>query len=403
MTSALFIARRYLFSPKSHNAINIVSGVSAAAVMVVTAAMVCVMSVMNGFEQVVERLFSHFDPELRIEVVEGKFFSCDTEAFDRVRALPEVAVFAETIEETALIEFDDKQQPATLKGVDTEFEQLTCIDSILIDGQYIIHDGAFERTVMGQGLAAQMGIGAHFVKPIHLYAPKRDQRVNLMRPDESFEQATCFISGIFAVNQAKYDDGMMLVSLPLAQRLFHYAPHQVTAVELKLTPTSTLPQTQKQIQQILGDSFSVLNRYEQQASFYRMVHIEKLLTAILLVFILLIASFNLIGSLSMLIIDKQNDIRTLSYLGADLPLIRRIFLFEGWLISSIGAVAGIVLGVALCLSQEHFGWLKMGNGAEYILSAYPVALQWSDVAIVLLLVLAIGWVVAWIPAKKIEP
>ncbi len=399
MQPSLFIARRYLFSQKSHNAINVVSGVSAAAVAVVTAAMLCVMSVLNGFEEVIESMFSRFDADIRIEAAEGKSFDCGTEAFDRVKALPSVAVFSETIEETALAEYADKQIPAILKGVDDRFEELTEIDSILVDGSYSVYDGAFERAVMGQGLANQLGIGAHFIKGMHLYAPKRDSKVNLLHPEQSFEQGTCFMSGIFAVNQSQYDDAMMLVSIDLTRRLFHYGESEVTAVECKVRD-GRCKEVQKEIQSILGDSYKVMDRYEQQADFFRIVRIEKLLTTLLLVFILLIASFNLLGSLTMLIIDKKANIQTLRHLGADERLIHRIFLYEGWMISLTGAVAGILSGIAICWSQERFGWLRMGNGTEYIISSYPVHLEAWDVVIVFAIVAIIGFASAAIPAYQ---
>ncbi len=409
MNLSLRIAWRYLFAKKSHNAINIVSAVSAAGVCVVTAALVCVLSVMNGFGGLVEQMFSAFDPDLRITPTEGKYFRTDTEAFQTLRQMPEVAVYSETIEETALIAFSDKQVPALLKGVDDNFTELTHIDSILLDGSFSVCDyyddgtgnltRAFERCVLGQGLAAQIGIGAHFVSGIKIYAPKRTGRVNMMRPDQSFNQSAAFISGIFAVNQTKYDDSYMLISLPLARELFEYAPNEATAVELRLTAQGSQLKTQKRIQSLLGDNFRVQNRYEQQADFFRIMEIEKLLTALLLIFILLIASFNVVGSLSMLMIDKQQDALILRNLGATDLQIRNIFLYEGWLISALGAGIGLVLGLTVCLLQQHFGLLKLGNGMDYIISAYPVQVQPLDILLVTLSVLLLGFLAAYIPIK----
>jgi len=393
------IAWRYLWGKKSHNAINIVSGVSAAAVMVVTAAMVCVMSVMNGFGTVIEGMFSTFDPDLRITPKVGKAFSTSTSAFQSIRELDCVNLFAETIEETALVEFEDHQLPALLKGVDSTFAALTQIDSIIVDGKFCVQDGDFNFAVMGVGLSGQLGAGAHFVHPLHLYAPKRDARINMLNPAESFHHNTCYMAGIFAVNQLKYDDHITLVSLSLAQQLFDYPEHTVTAVELKINGSVAAAQTQ--IRHILGDDYLVLNRYEQQADFFHILRIEKWLTALLLVFILLIASFNIIGSLTMLIIDKKNDIRVLHDLGADDKMIRRIFLLEGWLISLLGALLGLVLGVTVCLIQEHFGLIKLGNGTQYVLSAYPVHVEALDLVFVAAIVLALGFVAAWYPAKQV--
>ncbi|MCR4664022.1 MAG: FtsX-like permease family protein [Paludibacteraceae bacterium] len=396
MQPSLFIARRYLVSKKSHNAINIISGVSAAAVAVVTAAMLCVMSVLNGFEDLIEGMFSRFDADIRIETVEGKSFDCANEVFDKVRNLKCVEVFCQTLEETALAEYEDKQIPVMLKGVDEHFEELTEIDSIIVDGSFDVYDGAFDRAVLGLGLANQLGAGAHFVRPLHVYAPKREGRVNMLNPEKSFERGTCFMSGVFAVNQSKYDDQMMLVSLDMARKLFHYGETEVTAVECKVTNNGA----KEQIKSILGDGYKVMDRYEQQEDFFRIVRIEKLLTTLLLAFILLIASFNLLGSLTMLIIDKKANMQTLRHLGASDKMIRRIFMYEGWMISLSGAVAGIVLGIAVCWSQERFGWLKMGNGVDYIVSSYPVSLQWGDVLVVMAIVVLTGLIASAIPSYK---
>lgn len=396
------IAWRYIFSKKSHNAINIVSGVSAAAVGVVTAAMVCVLSVMNGFGSLIETMFSQFDPQLRITATTGKSFSIEDEAIQSVIALPCVELVSQTVEETALIRYKDHQLPAHLMGIDDNFQQLTQIDSIITDGTFSVYDGAFERAVLGQGLANQVGINAHFVGGIHVYSPKRTERVNLMRPDENFNEATVFISSTFAVNQVKYDDTYMLISLPLARYLFDYDSVTVTALNLQLSPDVTTRQTKKQIQHILGDNFQVLDRYEQQADFFRILKIEKLLTILLMAFILLIACFNIISSLSMLMIDKKEDIRILNNLGADLPTIRKIFLYEGWLISSLGAVIGLIVGLILSLIQEHFGLIKLGNGTQYVISAYPVQVQGLDILIVAIVVLLLGFVAAWYPVRKLQ-
>ena len=396
------IAWRYIFSKKSHNAINIVSGVSAAAVGVVTAAMVCVLSVMNGFGSLIETMFSQFDPQLRITATTGKSFSIEDEAIQSVITLPCVELVSQTVEETALIRYKDHQLPAHLMGIDDNFQQLTQIDSIITDGTFSVYDGAFERAVLGQGLANQVGINAHFVGGIHVYSPKRTERVNLMRPDESFNEATVFISSTFAVNQVKYDDTYMLISLPLARYLFDYDSVTVTALNLQLSPDVTTRQTKKQIQHILGDNFQVLDRYEQQADFFRILKIEKLLTILLMAFILLIACFNIISSLSMLMIDKKEDIRILNNLGADLPTIRKIFLYEGWLISSLGAVIGLIVGLILSLIQEHFGLIKLGNGTQYVISAYPVQVQGLDILIVAIVVLLLGFVAAWYPVRKLQ-
>ena len=376
------------------------SGVSAAAVGVVTAAMVCVMSVMNGFGVMVEQLFSQFDPDIRIEAATGKSFRLDPATPASLSSLPSVDMLSESVEETALVYYDDKQMPVQLRGVDTAFAQLTHIDSIITDGKYMVYDGAFERAVLGQGLAWQLGIGAHFVQGMQVYAPKRTGRVNMLRPDESFNRETCFIAGTFAVQQTKYDDALMLVSIHLARRLLDYGDDEVSALLVKVKDGVSIRQAKKELRSVLGNDYQILDRYEQQEDFFRILRIEKLLTALLLAFILLIATFNIIGALSMLIIDKQKDIQILSDLGADHKMIRNIFLYEGWLISALGAAVGLVAGLAICLVQEHFGILKMGSGTEYVVSAYPVAVQGTDILIIAAIVLALGAVAAYIPARN---
>lgn len=402
MKTELKIAWRYLFAKKQYNAIHIISGISAAAIGVVTAAMICVLSVMNGFGVMVEQLFSQFDPDIRIEAVSGKSFHDEGEQFDALRQLPAVALVSQTIEETALLQFEDRQMPVRLCGVDSIFPTLTHIQDIITDGEYEVHDGAFDRAVLGRGLAWQIGVGAHFIHPLQLYAPKRTARVNMLRPDQAFNEEICFIAGTFAVQQAQYDDEMMLVDIPLTRRLLEYGEKEVTALLIQLSPNASARQAERDIQSLLGKDYNVLNRYEQQADFFRILRVEKLLTTLLLVFILLIASFNIIGSLSMLIIDKQSDIQTLSHLGANQQTIRRVFLFEGWMISTLGAICGLVVGLIICLLQEHLGLLKLGNGAEYVASAYPVAVQATDFLIVTIVVLSLGFIAAWIPARRIK-
>ena len=396
------IAWRYLFSKKGHNAINIVSGISAAAIAVVTAAMICVLSVMNGFGALVEKMFSEFDAELLVVPAEGQTLRTDTLPIASLYAREDIEAISMQLEQTALIRYKDHQLPARVMGVDSLFTRTAHIDSIITDGFYSVWDGAFDRAVLGRGLAAQIGINAHFTGALHLYAPERTGKINMLRPDLSLRHEHAFIAGTFAVNQIEYDDQLMLVSLPLAQRLFEYDEHTASALRIQPKSTLKIEDLKLKISKTLGDGYKVLDRYEQQADFFRILRIEKFLTILLLVFILLIASFNIIGSLSMLMIDKRDDIRILSDLGADEPTIRRIFLLEGWFISSLGTLTGLVIGVLLCLGQQHFGWLTLGNGNEYIISAYPVLVQASDILLVAIIVLALGWIAAWYPSHKLQ-
>lgn len=402
MKTELKIAWRYLFAKKQFNAIHIITAISSAAVGVVTAAMICVLSVMNGFGVMVEQLFSQFDPDLRITAKAGKSFSISEEKKHALLELPCVDLLSESISETALIYFEDKQMPVQLMGVDPSFSALTGIENIITDGHYEVYDGAFDRAVLGQGLAWKLGIGARFVHGIQVYAPKREGKVNMLRPDANFNQERCFIAGTFAVNQQKYDDNLMLVDIGLTRRLLDYDSTEVTALQVGVNEAYSIKQTKREIASVLGDGYVLQDRFEQQEDFFRILRVEKLLTALLLIFILLIATFNGIGSLSMLIIDKQQDIRTLSHLGASDGMIRKVFVLEGWMVNTLGAIGGLIVGLGVCLLQEHFGLLKLGNGSEYVLNAYPVAVQGWDIALVSAVVLVLGAVSSWIPARKIN-
>lgn len=402
MKTELKIAWRYLFAKKQFNAIHIITAISSAAVGVVTAAMICVLSVMNGFGVMVEQLFSQFDPDLRITAKAGKSFSISEEKKHALLELPCVDLLSESISETALVYFEDKQMPVQLMGVDTSFSALTGIENIITDGHYEVYDGAFDRAVLGQGLAWKLGIGVRFVHGIQVYAPKREGKVNMLRPDANFNQERCFIAGTFAVNQQKYDDNLMLVDIGLTRRLLDYDSTEVTALQVGVNEAYSIKQTKREIASVLGDGYVLQDRFEQQEDFFRILRVEKLLTALLLIFILLIATFNGIGSLSMLIIDKQQDIRTLSHLGASDGMIRKVFVLEGWMVNTLGAIGGLIVGLGVCLLQEHFGLLKLGNGTEYVLNAYPVAVQGWDIALVSAVVLVLGAVSSWIPARKIN-
>lgn len=395
------IARRYLFSKKSHNAINVISAISSAGVAIGTMALIIVLSVFNGFGKLFTGLFSDFDPELKISLVEGKQFSIETPEMQALRKHSSVAVFSEVIQENALLRFRDKQMPALVKGVnEKEFHEMTRIDSIMFEGEFQLYDGAFERAVPGLGVAATLGLGSYFIDPLYIYAPRRNERINLLRPENSFSESAVFVSGIFSIQQNEYDNQYVLVSLGLARELFDYQPGEVTSVELKLMVGVNPEKAKKEISTLLGAEYSVKDRFEQQESYFTIMRIEKWITFLILSFILLIASFNIIGALSMLIIDKKLDIQTLSNLGADRRLIQLIFLLEGWMISAVGAFVGIVLGAGLSLIQEHWGIVRLGTG--YIIDKYPAVTQFSDLIIVLVTVLTMGFIAVLYPVKYIK-
>lgn len=401
MNLPFYIARRYLFSKKKHNAINIISGISVCGVALATLALVCTLSVFNGFQDMVASFFTAFDPELKITAREGKVFEPGEASLQEVRALPEVDIWTETLEENAMVQYKDRQAMAVIKGVEDNFEQLTSIDSLLYGaGEFILHDSIVDYGILGVELISELGTGLQFVDPLQVYAPKRNVRVNMANPSASFNRGYLFSPGVvFVVNQQKYDARYILTSLDFARDLFNYGT-EVSAIELKLKPDADVSAVQKKISRMLGDDFVVQNRYEQQADVFRIMEIEKFISYLFLTFILTIACFNVIGSLSMLILDKREDVDTLRNLGADDRLIARIFLFEGRLISLFGALAGIVSGLLLCYAQQRFGIISLGGGnGSFIVDAYPVSVHASDVAVVFVTVIAVGFLSVWYPVR----
>ena len=399
MNLPFYIARRYLFSKKKHNAINIISGISVCGVALATLALVCTLSVFNGFQDMVAGFFTAFDPELKITIREGKVFEPQGAAFQEVRSLPEIGVWTETLEENAMVQYKDRQAMAIIKGVEDNFEELTSIDSLLYGaGEFILHDSIVDYGVLGVELISELGTGLQFVDPLQVYAPKRNVRVNMANPSASFNRDYLFSPGVvFVVNQQKYDARYILTSLSFARNLFNYDT-EVSAVELKLKPGTDVTAVQRKIARILGDEFVVLDRYEQQADVFRIMEIEKFISYLFLTFILAIACFNVIGSLSMLILDKREDAETLRNLGADDRLIARIFLFEGRLISLFGALSGIVLGLLLCYIQQRFGIISLGGGSgSFIVDAYPVSVHATDVILIFITVITVGFLSVWYP------
>ena len=397
MNLPFYIARRYLFSKKSHNAINIISMVCVCGVVVATIAVVCALSVYNGFNDLVTGMFSSFDPELKISPRTGKVFDPTTAEFQKVKQLPDIAWFGEVLQDNALVRYHDRQDIAVIKGVDENFSHLTLIDSILIDGSFILKDEVADYATLGVGLSAKLGAKPGFASPLEIYVPKRDEKVNLSNPASSFNQEYAYIGGVFLINQQVYDEGYMILPISLVRQLLKY-DKEVSSIELKLADGVDISSAKKQIKALLGDRFIVQDRYEQQEASFKMMQVEKWMTFLILSFILAIALFNVVGSLSMLMIEKKDDVRTLLNMGADDKLVRRIFLFEGWMISGFGAVIGIVIGLVLCLLQQHFGFIKLGQTAgAFIIDAYPVRVVFTDLLVAFITVAAIGLMAAWYP------
>ena len=406
MNFSFYIAKRYLFSKKSHNAINVISGVSVCGVALATLALVCTLSVFNGFQDLVTTMFTAFDPELKITAVSGKVFDAQDDRIQSLRQMPEVEVFSESLEDNVMVQYKDRQAMAVIKGVEDNFRQLTAIDSILYGrGVMVLHDEVVAYAIPGIELVSILGTGVRFLDPLEIYAPKRGSKINVASPASSFNSDYLHSSGlVFAVNQQKYDASYILTSLKFARDLFQYDT-EVSSIELKLKEGANINKVQGRIASLLGKDFLVLNRYEQQADTYRIMEVEKLISYLFLTFILLIACFNVIGSLSMLIIDKRADVVTLRNLGANDKIIKRIFLLEGCLISFLGALIGVVLGVALCLVQQEFGLISLGSGdsaGAFVVDAYPVNVQLTDVLLVLLTVLVISFFSVQYPVRYLS-
>ena len=403
MNLSFYIAKRYLFSKKSHNAINVISGVSVCGVALATLALVCTLSVFNGFQDLVATFFTAFDPELKITAASGKVFDAYDERIEKLRKLSEIEVFSESLEDNAMVQYNGKQAMVVIKGVEDNFNQLTAIDSILYGrGEMVLYDEIVDFAIPGVELTSILGTGIRFLDPLEVYAPKRGTQINVANPASSFNVSYLHSSGlVFAVNQQKYDASYIITSLKFARDLFQYDT-QVSSIELKMKEGVDTDAFAHKIGGILGNDFVVQNRYEQQADTFRIMQVEKLISYVFLTFILLVACFNVIGSLSMLIIEKKNDVVTLRGLGADDRLISRIFLFEGCLISFLGALVGVVLGLTLCLVQQEFGILPLGSGANagaFVVDAYPVSVHWQDVLLILVTVLVIGFLSVLYPVK----
>lgn len=368
-----------------------------------TLAMVCTLSVFNGFQDMVATFFTAFDPQIKITSVKGKVFDGSLPVFQNIKSMPEIAVYSESVEDNAMVQYKGRQVMAVIKGVEDNFDKLTPIDSILFGrGELVLHDEVVDYAIPGLQLLSTLGTGIRFLDPLEIYAPKRGTRINMSNPMSSFVSDELFSSGLtFTVNQEKYDASYILTSIGFARRLFQYTT-EVSAINLRLTPNANEDEVISQLKKTLGDEFRIQNRYEQQADTFRIMEIEKLISYLFLTFILMIACFNVIGSLSMLIIDKKNDVNTLRNLGVSDAQIVKIFLFEGRMISFIGAVAGVLIGLALCLIQQEYGVISLGQSGSFIVDAYPVSVHAWDVIAVFVTVLVVGFLSVWYPVRYLS-
>lgn len=404
MNLPLYIAKRYLLSKKSHQVINIISGVSVAGVTLATIAMVCTLSVFNGFGKLVELQSTAFNPDIRITATQGKVFTADTATLMRLKALPQIAVVTQCIEEKAMVQYGGRQAMVTLKGVEENYTELTNIKETLIgNGSFTLSDSIADYAIPGAGLVSTLNSGISFVHPYEIFAPRRGRKISITNPASNFNRAHLQASGyIFVVNQAEYDENYILTSIAFTRKLFAREASQVSSLELRLTPDADLNAAKRAITEIMGNEYEIKDRHRQQEDIFRIMEIEKFISYIFLTFILLVACFNIIGSLSMLILEKRKDVYTLRSLGANDRLITNIFVCEGILISSIGAVLGIVTGVAVCLAQEHWGILALsGSGNNLVVDSYPVDVHFSDIALVFATVVAVGIVAVAVPVKML--
>lgn len=397
MLCELLVSRRYLFAHKSQNAINVISAISALGVLVATAAIVIVLSVFNGLNGLVSHLFGNFDPDVKIEAAEGKSFALDSAIVSTLNSDPSVDAWAEVVQDNALVRYGKRQVPATVMGVACNYNSVTSIDSIIVEGAF--RPG---ECLIGAVLADQLGVSSSaFVPSVVFYAPKRYGKINIANPQNSFSERVEKVGGTFMVQQVDYDASYILADLTLARDLLGYADDEVTSISLRLAEGVSPSAAVKSLSAKLGDDLVVKDKWMQHESFFKMMEVEKLMAFAILLFIALIAAFNIIGSMSMLIFEKQDSVETLRAMGADRSFITRIFLFEGWMLSVGGALLGLVAGILMVLAQERWGIVGFGGDESYIIDAYPVELNWLDVALVFVAVTLIAGLSAWYPVRAI--
>jgi len=399
-----FIARRYLFSKKSHHAINIISAISACGVAVATLAMVCILSVFNGFQEFVADLFTSFDPQLEIVSAQGTAFKADNKSIQALRRNDRIQVISECVEGKALIVQGGQQVVVNVRGVEDNFlEQVSGEELFFGTGQLILEDDKQDYGILGIGLAVKLGLQAEFDKPVTIYAPKKGERVNPQNPLSSFNARELYSPGVvFQVKQSKYDNYYVLTSIRFARQLLD-REGEVTALHVRVKDGESISRAKSEIQDILGPQFKVRDRYEQQEEVFHIMNVEKFIAYVFLTFILLVACFNIVGSLSMLMIDKKKDVETLRNLGANNQQICQIFMIEGRMISAFGAFAGILIGIGLCLLQLHFGFITMGDAeGSFIRESYPVSIHLWDIVAIFFTVLVVGWLAVWYPVRYLS-
>lgn len=396
MKLSLYIAKRYLFAKKSRNAINVISAVSVAGVAVGTMALIIILSVFNGLETMVSKIFNTFDPDIKITAAEGKTFIADTSRLKLLANVDGLSCYSLTIEENALLKYGDRQYIATIKGVDDNYSMVTNVDSAMWEGEFILNDDKGRSfAIPGMGVAVNLGMRINFITQLSIIVPRKNASTNL-DPENALKRQYVFPSGIFEVEK-EYDSKYVYLPIDFVRNLTE-TYDGTSSIEIKFKENANSKSVQKRIKEIYGNGFVVKNQYEQQEMFYKVMRSERLAIFLILTLILIIASFNIIGSLTMLIIEKERDIEILKSLGADNNLIQKIFIFEGWLISIIGAMAGLFLGFLICWLQQTFGLVKL-HSESLIMDAYPVVMKLKDFIIVPATVLLIGYWAAWYPVR----
>ncbi len=399
MKLAPFIAKRYLFAKKSHNVINIISAISAIGMAIGTAALIIILSVYNGFDSLVKSMMSNVEPDLLITPASGKVFVPEGDTYDWIYDQPSVKNMCGVLQEQVFISYDGQQGLAKAKGVDWIYEDESPLRDHVADGEFRLHRGDVPLASVGSGLAYSMGINPRFLSPIEIYFPSRTRKISMVNPLSSIEATKVWPSSVFSVSN-DIDADLMILPIEEMRELLEY-DDEVSAVEIRLTDGAghdELKMLQKEISQRLGPEFKVRDRFQQNESLYKMMKYEKAAIYMILVFVIIIIAFNIFGSLSMLIIEKRDDIRTLRSMGAQDRLIKNIFILEGWMISLAGLAAGLVLGIVFALVQQHFGFIKMPGG--FLVQAYPIIISWSDILLTAFAVAAVGYLIALLPVAS---
>ncbi|MEM6725374.1 MAG: FtsX-like permease family protein [Bacteroidota bacterium] len=390
-------ARRYLFSKKSTNAINIISGISVLGIVGGSAALILVLSVFNGFGELISGLFNAFNPDVKITAVEGKVFVANADQIRQIDALDGVLYVAKTIEENAMFEYDDQTDFGRIKGVDSIFKDVTRLDTTLIRGNYFLEDDELQYAVVGAGMEGKLGINiGDMFTPLKIYMPKR-KKVGPM--SDPLKRRVVRPSGVFAIQQ-EFDAQYIIVSLSLAQEILSYGKGEISALEVKIDPEVDLEATKSEIKAIMGEGYFVKNRFEQDEAFFKIMNIEKWFAFVILSFSMLLVAFNMIGSLWMLVIEKKKDIAILKSMGATSQLVRNIFLAEGLLQAFFGMLIGFGIAVILILLQQNVDLIPFDSPESFVVDAYPTALKFGDFILVGFTVLGIGALAAWLPAWR---